>query len=511
MGAVRVSRQLPRAVTLGVPATAVQGADAQGDRPRLAAFSGYATTLYLVRFASLIKSAILARFLGPADYGSVAAFATFLAYGAFLDLGLFNGQNREIPVLRGAGQDSEARSVAELAKTGSLLVAFVAAGGLAMVSALQWFGAIPGSWWFSLGLAVAVLAQQSSGVLNSLCYAQERFSLQAKALLIGVVVDLLVSIAAGLAFGVRGVVAVWAAGFIAQWVALRIGIGPICWRPDIRGIGRLIAVGIPIAVVWFANTNLVGVDKLVILNRMGTAPLGLYSIAGVAGVLVTIGPNAVSQMLQPQILRRFGRDGHSANSAQLVRTGQSVSGLVGGSLAALGCAVLPLAVAALLPSYTEATTSAVVLMIASAIFATLHPVAAYFIIHHKQLGLAALYIGISGFNVVLDLVLISFGLGIAGVALGSLVTYVLLYTAVQLWVNRIAGKDGGTATRLWATLEPGALALYGGTIGWAVYGVSRDGLLSSAATAAIGVFVAMTPPALLLAKRYLGIGKAVAS
>jgi O-antigen/teichoic acid export membrane protein len=466
----------------------------------MTAATRYAVALYAVRILTLAKAAVLARFLGPQDYGVVAAFATFLAYATFLDVGLFNGQNREIPVLRGARDDEAAHNVSAVVRTGVSIVAIGASAVLAICALAQALGWVGGNWWFTGALAVTVLAQQSAGTLNSLCYAEQRFILQARALTIAAAVDILISVPAVIIWGAPGVIGLAPAMFVVQWIVFRRGFGRIPWRFDLALARKIALIGLPIAVVWFSNTNLIGVDKLVILWRLGIEDLGLYSIAAVSGVMVTIGPNAVSQMLQPRILHRFGEEGIGAGSISLVRSGQVVAGVVAGGLVAVGCALAPAAVATLLPTYLRAVPAAVVLMIASAVLCTITPVVGYFIIHERQMRLAGAYMAASFFNIGIDLVLIRVGYGIVGVAFGSLVTYFLLYVVVQLWLMRMSNQKITSLKGLRSMWTPVLGAAYGCGLGLAAYTFSQDGEWLTGGVATVVVGAALVPLFLVVAK-----------
>lgn len=448
--------------------------------------SRYVITLYGVRLLALVKSAVLAGVLGPSGYGVLSAFATFLAYTAFLDLGLFHAMNREVPMMRGAGERESALRVIRATRAGSLLSG--CAGGVVILaySALQAAGAVGGEWWISFLLACAVALQTIAGMLHSLCYAEQRFDLQANAMTASTGFDVAFSLFGGILFGVPGALSGFLAGPIAQWLVLRSGLEPIRPLWDFRLIRTLSTLGIPIGLVWVANTNLVGLDKIVILSALGSTQLGLYSIASVAGALVVVGPTAVSQLVNPRVLEKIGAQEH-LGSLELVRRTQEVSGLVGGTVAAVGIAAVPGAVVFALPEYIEAIPSAQVLMIASAVFGLVHPLVGYFVAHRKQLEIAAWYFGFGAFNVILDLVLLSRGFGLLGVAFGSLATYVLAYVSLQIRTNRL-GVARGTGNLVHPILFA-CVPVFGGFLG--ILAPLRFPMISGSIGTALSVLLAL--------------------
>lgn len=468
-------------------------------RSGLAGASRYVIALYGVRLLALVKSALLAALLGPSSFGVLSAVATVLAYTAFLDVGLFHAMNREVPMLRGSNDSAEAVRVIRASRSGSLATGFTAAAIMAGCSALQAYGILDGNWWLSALLSLAVAMQTLAGMLHALCYAEMRFDLQARALTVATFVDLAFSMAGAYLFGVAGALSGFVLAPLVQWVVLRRGFGPIALLWDFPLMWRLIGIGVPIGLVWLANTNLVGLDKLVILFGLGPEPLGLYSIAAVAGTLVTIGPNAVSQMITPRVLEKAGRQENSG-SLNLVRRSQEVSGMVGGTVAAIGIAVVPVAIAVMLPAYRAAVPSAQVLMIASAVFGLVHPLVGYFVAQMRQLEVAAWYLSFGFANVLVDVVLLRAGMGLVGVASGSLLTYLALYASLQLR-TRMLGREPGTRQLVRPILLM-ATPIVIGLAGWSLSFALSAPVAVGAAVALICALAGAATTGVWVARRY---------
>jgi O-antigen/teichoic acid export membrane protein len=302
---------------------------------------------------------------------------------------------------------------------------------------LQWAGVVQGSWWFSSLLGVAVFVQMLAGMLHSLCFAQKEFALQAKALVIFTMTDVLASVFAGLRYGAIGVIVVASISPMVQWIFLKQSLGRIRLLWDWRLMAQLVRVGLPVGLVWFANTNLVGLDKLVVLWGIDVKQLGLYSIASVSGTLVTIGPNALSQMITPVMIEEHGRDPSDRQAMRILGVAMGACGLVGGAIAAFGILALPMAVRAFLPTYVAAISAAQVLMAASAVLGILNPVVGYFVARGRQFEIAAMYFGAGALNLVVDVVFVGMGLGISGVAFGSLLSYVVLYGMIRFRIRAL--------------------------------------------------------------------------
>ena len=392
----------------------------------------YTALTYVARLSLVAKAFLLASLLGPHSYGLVAAFTTFVAYAAYLDLGLFNAQNREIPLLRGGGRTAESRRVASLAFGGVVSIATIACTALAGVAALQAAGVVGGSPFFFAALAFAIGAQQLAGFRNSLCYAERQFDVQARGLALAAGLDLAVSLIAAARWGATGVLAVAAVGPLVQHLVLRrtpaLRVRP---RLEPRMTLRLVQIGIPIGLVWFASTNLITLDKLVVLAALGRTELGLYTLAGAAGALLMVAPNALANLFAPRVLELIGSAPNGAAAARLTEVAVLGASLAGGALAAVAIVLVPALVPHVLPAYVDGIAAAQVLVVASAVLACLTPLVTNLIGRGRQWRVVAVYAAATGFNLALDVALVALGFGITAVAVGSFVSYVALAAALH--------------------------------------------------------------------------------
>lgn len=396
----------------------------------------YTGSQYAARTMVLAKGLLLARFLGPNQYGVVAALGTVLAYATYLDFGVFHAQNREIPRLRGSGDEGGAARVAAVASGMATMMAVLVAVLTVAVAALQLPGLVGGAWWFTAGLGATVSVQLWTGHMHSLTYARKLFSVQSVGMLVLSIADVSVACTAGYLWGAKGVV-------LTAWIAPMVQ-GVVLWADrsvrthpafDPKAAWALARVGLPIGVMWFANTNMVGIDRIVVLAGAGVGQLGLYSLAGVAGGLTLLSATAIAGYIGPRILERVDAQGVLTDAGvALADLGQFLCAAAGATVVA---AILP-AIAPLtrlvLPDYVEGIHAAMVLVVANAVLGATLPANSVLVGRGMQVRVALLYVLDTAFNLVLDVILLNMGLGILGVALGSLVSYALLLVALRLWV-----------------------------------------------------------------------------
>ncbi len=461
-------------------------------RRRLAVSGGYAAAMYAARIALMLKSILLAWLLGPTAFGLVAVFLTLVGYSIYLDFGLLHAVYREIPMLRGAGRHRRALRVADVAYGGIIALSAAFATLLLIVAGLEAAGALPGPWWFTLALAGAVAMQQIAYLPYNVALADGDFGLLAAGISAAAVVDLGASVGAAFAWGSKGAIAVSSAGFLVQYAVLLGWLRPRPvprWAP--REALRLAAIGIPIALIWFGNTNFVALDKLVALVGLGQTSVGLYTLASAVSSLAMVGPVAIAVQFGPGILRKLGRAQESREAGRTAAVALDVSGLTAAPIVAASIVVLPAVTYALLPKYAESIRSAQILAAGGALLATSIPLVSYSIGRGRQWAVVRLYLASAAFNIALDAVLLVLGFGIEGIAIGSLGSYLLFTLAI-----RVLGAGIGAARlgRLLVGLLPIAWATAVGAAASAVlYEQGLEQRLVPTAIAAVAAVAAVAP------------------
>lgn len=455
---------------------------ALAERPLRA--GGYTVSMYAVRLAAVFKNLLLASFLGPSEFGLVAAFLTFLTYSGFLDFGFFHAVYREIPLLRGARRSDRIQRVVDTAFGASLLLGGVVAALFLLLSGLQGLGVVFGPWWLGLGLAFAVLGQLLVGVPYNVALGEERFGSFGRVLVIAAVIDSAAMVAGGLTWGAAGAVVLGGVGFFVQFALLR---GLISTKPRVRWdpteARRLAAIGIPIAFIWFTSANFVALDKVVALVGLGKTSLGLYSVAAAAGSLVMVGPVAVASIFGPRIIERVGGARWAGRALDTANAGARTASLVAGTLVGAGIVSAPALIDAVLPDYSGAIRAAQILVTAAALLAVTFPFKAYLIGRGAQWRVVHIYLATTVVNLGIDVVLLALGFGITGIAAGSLASYGLFTVAIAWLLRALDGASLGPSAL--APLGLGALA--GGVGSALLYVFDVAGELAPSLAVAVGV------------------------
>jgi len=258
----------------------------------------------------MIGGFMTARVIPPAVYGLFNGLSLIQGYLPFLQLGVLNGLNRELPYYIGKGEQDRVREVAAAAQAWALALGGVTALGL--IGVAVWHAAI-GKWALAVGwLANAVTA---FFLFYGTYYLQVTFRTRgdfARLALInviqGVVSLILVAVVWWLAFYglcLRAVLA-GCVQVALLWYWRPIKVSP-SWNS--AQFVHLLRVGAPIFAVGQLYTYWATLDSTLVLYYTGAHGLGLYTLVGMAETTLMLLPQALSQVLYPQMAEQYGRTG----------------------------------------------------------------------------------------------------------------------------------------------------------------------------------------------------------
>lgn len=387
-----------------------------------------ASTL-LYQGARLVVSLVVAAWVGPEGFGAWNLLNLVLIYGVLVMLGVPNGINREVPLLKGKGDEDGARRVADLGFWFSLFASL--AGGL-LVLVAAFLGLAPGGdhaalFWCAPLFALWQLHQYLQMRLKSAIRFQQ-MSLQQ--ILFALLLPL-VALPLAWRWGLTGFVAGQAItlAVVCVYILSLDRPGRFEWRGS--NLRYLIRVGWPIMAAGLLYSLLTSVDRWVILNTLGVAELGHYSLAILCLGSLSLFPAIISQQMYPRMAYRFGQTGDPHGLLSLVRQQTLIAGGVSAPVLLLVALGLPWVTARWLPAYLPGVLPAQILLVGLIAIALAGGCANLL----NTIGQQRLYLTVQIVTIVvslgLGLLLVSLGLGLNGVALGAAGAY-LFYCAV-LW------------------------------------------------------------------------------
>ncbi len=405
-------------------------------------FSLQASAGYVSTALQMMRGVFLAALLTPADLGTVAMIGIVLGYALYADLGMSTAVGREIPLAHGAGDQ---RLEAEWGWYG--LVTKVAAEGVVALGVLAYVllsaNSLPSALRLGLLTTVAVVVLQGL-VTAELTILQARLQFGRAAVLVVALfgANLIAGVAGAAVAGVRGV-------FVGQVIAFVFAVGVVLMmggvstrvRLKLARLRHLLAVGVPLAVLNFASTNIIYVDQVMVVTLLGRAPLGVYMMVLYAGNAMFLLPQALSAVVGPRLIRRWGERGTPAAITGFTWRPVRLLSLVLPVIVVLTWILVPLALTELLPPYAAAVGPIRIYAVGMFFFCLNSGVSNTLLAMNKHRYNIPIIFGCIALNVVLDVILVRvLHAGLAGIALGSAVTYFVYWMIHMTLVSWFFGR-----------------------------------------------------------------------
>ncbi len=350
----------------------------------------------------LVGGVLLGRLVEPSTLGLFNGIALALGYAPFLQLGILNGLNRELPYYAGRGDQERVRELASAAQAWGLLVGGVVCAGLLGVAG---WNLAEGRLWQAAGWGTNALL--GIALFYNTHYLQNTFRTShdfARLSLVGVVENVA-------ALALLGVVAVLNFYGLCLRALVTAGVSTLLlflWRPlrvkpkwNLSHLKHLLIIGAPI----FAVGQLYGwwglINSTLVLKMAGTEGMGLYSMVLIAGSTLELVPSAVWQVVYPRMAEEYGRSNSVAALSRMVRRPMVITAVGLIPVVALAWWMVGPAVRLAVPAYAAAIP-AMQWSLLIALVTSFQPLSSVFnVVRRQDLYVAALGIGIAAYGLVL--------------------------------------------------------------------------------------------------------------
>jgi O-antigen/teichoic acid export membrane protein len=391
---------------------------------------GFAATQYVVRAALMLRGVIAAGVLGPQAYGAWNALTLVLEYGTLAPLGTQQGLDQAVPK-RIVGDDAEA-------------LRRIKRAGLFNITVLTLLFSTGSLWFLTTGTSGRIHDFWGwSGVLIALgCILLVNLSNYALTLLrshadIGAVSTWFVlqgAVGSALGLSLLPFLGVW--GLLWGWLAANVlglafalsrarGLVPLTPVPS-RDSVLLLRVGVPMFVYMASALVMRSVDRLVILQFLGTEQLGYYSLAIMALSFLLYLPDSLAYVLYPHFLRRYhlGGDQPVAIRNDVERTMRLIA-VAMPALCGVGYLAARIGAMLLLPRFLPGVSAMRVLCFCAAFVALANLSSIVLMTLGRQRALIPAAALVTLLGAALDVFAVRMGLGITGVAWATLATFAL--------------------------------------------------------------------------------------
>lgn len=412
-------------------------------------FSFQAVGSYLTAALQMLRGILLAGMLGPTGLGNFAMVGLVLAYSQYADLGITLAVGREIPLALGEGREQKAQQWRWYALVCKLIAEAVFACILAVALVVGW-DSWPAGLRFGLVTALVVVILQGVVVVTQTVLRARQLFLHEMVVTVTLAITLTLGmVAGGVSYGIRGVFVGQLLGFVlAACLGLALWGMPRAGRLQLRRVKQLLTVGVPLAMLTFMGYNLIYVDQVMVLWLLGRRELGIYSLALYAGSALFLLPASVAGAVSPRLLRRYGEQ--PAVEAIRAYTWRPVGVL---SLALppaimVVWLVAPIVIVAFLPDFGSVIAPLRIYVVGMFFLGLNYGVSSTLIALNKHRYNIPILLACVTLNVVLDIALVAgLGLGLEGVAVGSLVTYSVYWMAHTTLVRWFFDERPASAVR----------------------------------------------------------------
>lgn len=325
---------------------------------------------YIALVASVVRSIIIMRLIGPHGRGVQRLAGLIKGYLTNVSMPWRHGVAKELPLAIGAADSQRAAEVEDAGFFATSLFTAIAAAGMIFYAVFV----SAGDWETRVAIATGgalLLAEDVGSLYWSTLRSWGRFRLLALGEIVRTISQFALMVVGAWALGVTGVMLGWLSAALLLLLYLEFA-SRIAIRTRIRWehVWRLARIGIPVTMISFSDVLLRSIDGTILVRFYGEEQLGLYSLAmQMAGYLYAL-PRAAGFVLWPKVLQSYGAadDLHQKRRRVLLPTiGLSaVMPVIGGAAWVL----LPMMVAVVVPDFLPAVPAAQVLSL-GAIFLAL--------------------------------------------------------------------------------------------------------------------------------------------
>lgn len=383
---------------------------------------------------------VAARWTGPEEFGVWNALQLIILYGVVSMLGVPSGMSRQVPFLLGKGDAPGAARVEDL----SFWLTLIGATCLGLVVGVAGV----------LGLGGAAYRQSLFAValLFPMWHLYQYFQLRLKSRVRFTLVSVQQLIFAILLPAVTlPLVSLWRVpGYIIGQCAVALLLVLFIWKAGRMrihllhgwaGLGEITRIGFPIMLAGLVYGLLISVDRIMVLNFLGTEALGRYTLPILCVTALNLLPAVVSQQMYPRMAFKYGQT-HDVQSLVPMAIRQSLAaGIVVLPVVLVIYLALPYLTTHFLTEYRDGVAPARLLLVGLGLIALSGGAGNLLNTVGKQVYyMAALATGVV-VNIVAIGTLLALGKGIMGVAAGAVISYAIFVIVVNLVALNVVHKS----------------------------------------------------------------------
>jgi len=403
-------------------------------------FVVYTTASYAVQVLGVVTSLAMRYFLDPPLMGVWSLLDLMMKYGLYANLGILPALNTELPIYIGKGDGPKADKIRNVAFTFTLLSSALAGIVIVLVAFVFWGALSHSTRVYMAASALILLATSGYNYYISLLWAQKKFSILGKGIVLNALIYLALIFVLVSRFKLRGLLmtAFFSTAFTTLFLHWRLEEKPH-FDLNKEVFWELLKAGLPLMIVGFAYSFFMTVDRLIITRYLEIAALGQYSVAILMMTYSNTMPTLLANVIFPNLLERYGQTGSAKEISAFITKPTILLSYAMPVILGMAYFIAPYLVEKFLPKYVPGIPALRVLSLGSFFISISQPVQNYLTTIYKRLhNLPIIFLGTVSASLV-SYGLISKGMGLVGVALGMSFGFFVYYVALLFYVFKHFG------------------------------------------------------------------------
>ena len=314
-------------------------------------------------FAQMVVGFVVARYVSPNDLGLWTTINLAVTYSTFLQIGLINGLNLELPYALGKGEEEEAKTMAGTVQTFTVISSIVILL-LGLTYSLFLAEQDTKIKYGILSITLFIMLSYYQNYLMSTFRSKNSFLKLAIIQIVDAFVNLstLILVVYYSYYGmiIKAVLVIFIYVLLLHFTRpIKVGL---LWNKVV--LFKLLKVGLPIfGLAYFASVSSTA-DKLWLLKYSGLTDVGLYSFGFGAFNIFSLFSLSVASYIYPRMTYNYGKNNDKTILWQYVKKITLILFFIQIPFAILGFYLIPIVVAAYFPKYILSISITQILLVA---------------------------------------------------------------------------------------------------------------------------------------------------
>lgn len=269
----------------------------------------YLGSQYTTPIIGFLINILVMKYVGPDVLGKYQSIILWGTYFSFLQLGVFNGLNRNLSYYRGANKLHELRISTYTGFTFSLIVAFASLIVVIFLFNSQLNDDTDIAKLAFIGLGITAFFQPMIIFLDTLYRTGQDFKKLGKYTLIDNTIytlnTSLIIVFGYLGFVIQAIIKI----FVGFFLRLFGKIKELKFIFSIHFFKEQLTTGFPLMINGYLYTTFFIFDQFYIINKFNSLELGYYNLARLVLFIIPIIPNSLNSVLYPKASIAYGQSG----------------------------------------------------------------------------------------------------------------------------------------------------------------------------------------------------------